>query len=87
MTQLSPSRTAAVLVLYIPMRVALHTPSSFDPVGDGFGIFIEFLGIGSVTALGHLFFVVAIVATWVEEFQARAKAVRRDHQAGRDREQ
>lgn len=76
--------TAAVMVLYLPVRVAYHTPSSFDPVGDGFGIFAEFLGVGGVSALGHLFFVLGIVATWLDEFQARAKAARRDDQAGQE---
>lgn len=39
--------TAVPIVLYVPIRFAIHTPSSFDPVGDGFGILIEFFFIFS----------------------------------------
>ncbi len=59
--------TSAVLVLYLPVREYFHTASSFDPLGDGFGIFAEFLGLVMLVGPFHLGFLLMLAGWRIQE--------------------
>jgi hypothetical protein len=60
---MGPLATAAFIVLYLPVRVAFHEPSSFDSQGDAFGLAAEFLMVAGLVGLLHLLlFLVLLVA-------------------------
>jgi hypothetical protein len=51
----------AFLGLYPPIRFALHKPSSFDPIGDGFGIAIECIYVYLILGPPHLLFTFGLI--------------------------
>ena len=48
--------TAVVIVFYVPVRVYFHPPVGSDPVGYGFGLFAEVLGVVMLLGPLHLIF-------------------------------
>jgi hypothetical protein len=63
--------TAAVVLLYLPIRSALHQPVGVDPVGDGFSIPTEFFWILAFVGSAHLLFFVALIEFAVDEESRR----------------
>lgn len=57
----SGAALAFCIVALHPILVAVHTPSSFDAVGDGFGLLIEAVFIGGAVAAAHLLFFVILL--------------------------
>jgi hypothetical protein len=48
--------TALALVLFLPLRVASYTPSSFDDNAGGIGIFVEWVCFSVLAGVGHAAF-------------------------------
>jgi hypothetical protein len=74
--------TAAGIVFYIPVRTVFHTPSSFDPVGDPFGIFAECLVVATYVGLLHLGLFLVLIGSVVEERKRRASVTSPEDEAG-----
>ena len=65
--------TAAGIVLYLPIRVAIRPPSGEM---EGWGLLLEFLFIGGFLWVVHLGFLLAIGLLLTERIIARRKAAR-----------
>ena len=63
--------TAAGVVLYLPIRFGLHTPTNEF---DGFGIWFEFLVFGGFAVVVHLGLLFAISLLSIEKILERKKA-------------
>lgn len=66
--------TGAVILLFLPVRSALHKPSGYDPVGDGFGIAIEFFAVLLTVGSLHLVFFGVLVGFAIVAELKRGKA-------------
>jgi hypothetical protein len=65
--------TSAALVLYLPVRGHLHTPSSMDANADGIGIFLEFVAVVVFVGPFHLGFLLMLVGWHIQERKWDAK--------------
>jgi hypothetical protein len=64
---------AAAIVLYLPIRLALYVPSSFDSPADGIMIFGEFIGLLLCGGFFHFGCFLVVLGTLFNEYRHRMK--------------
>ena len=59
--------TAAGIILYVPVRIALSDPSSYDPSWDGYAILGELLVVAGVVGPLHAGLFLILIGRVMEE--------------------